>query len=397
MSALVCAFVVRPARRTKLLMRRLSVFVCLDNRLTLLFGSCESRFSAVCAEVCHGGTDNVQMGPEKESAELPGAKDSEGSLRQRAYRCLESGHAQGRIGMVDAALVLLIVLNVAAVLLASMGDIDAQYATQFRWFEIFSVSVFTIEYLLRLWVCVESNGLQIGESAKRFRYALTPMALIDLAAVLPFYLAFFGLLGPADARLLRVLRLLRLFKLTRYADSISLLFQVLRENATNFAAAFGVLLVVMVFAASGMYLIEHDVQPDVFGSIPSAMWWAFVTLTTVGYGDVTPVTPLGKFFGAGITVVSIGIVALPAGLLASSFSARLLQNSEAYRGAADEVVADGVITEEERKTLEEKRRQLGLGEDLAEDILEEERARRDSETVFGICPTCGQGLKGPGG
>jgi voltage-gated potassium channel len=318
-------------------------------------------------------------------------------LRQTVFRLLERSRGARDVShYIDGCLVILILLNVAAVLLESMESVRAAFASEFRLFEIFSVAVFSIEYLLRLWSCVEATDQNAGQSdsAVRFRYAISPMAVIDLLAVLPFYLGGLGFLGSADTRVLRVLRLLRLFKLTRYADSISLFLQVLRENATNFAAAFGILLVVMVLAASGMYLIEREVQPEAFGSIPSAMWWAFVTLTTVGYGDVTPVTPLGKFFGAGITVVSIGIVALPAGLLASSFSARLRHSAESYREAADVAMADGVVTEEERDFLEQKRRELGIGEDLAEDILQEEETRR-MRGLSERCPTCGQQLDDP--
>jgi voltage-gated potassium channel len=223
----------------------------------------------------------------------------------------------------------------------------------------------------------------------RLRYAVSAGAIVDLLAVLPFYLGAFGLLGEADMRVLRVLRvlrLLRLFKLSRYADSMHLFWEVLRENAANFVAALGLLLVVMILAASGIYVLERNAQPEAFGSIPSAMWWAFVTLTTVGYGDVTPVTPVGRAFGAAITVVSIGIVALPAGLLASSFSARLRRNTDVYRGAADVAAADGVITSAEHTMLELKRLELGLGEGLAADILADERMRHGGP---GVCPTCG--------
>lgn len=316
-------------------------------------------------------------------------------MRLIVFRLLErSERAHGASWLVDMFLVILIFINVAAVLLQSVSTIGEAYANEFRVLEVISVAIFSLEYVLRIWSCVEdTSGDPTGSAlGKRLRFAMSPMALIDLCAVLPFYLAAVGLLGPADTRILRVLRLLRLFKLTRYATSISLLGQVLRENAANFVAALGVLLVVMVFAASGMYLLERNVQPEEFGDIPSAMWWAFVTLTTVGYGDVTPVTTLGKVFASAIIAVSIGIVALPAGLLASSFSARLRNNADAYRTVADQAVSDGIITDDERLALDRKRRELGLGEDLAEDILESEQTRRFYHGR-GVCPHCGQHLR----
>ena len=311
--------------------------------------------------------------------------------RRLAFELLErSPDVRGFSRVVDFCLVVVILANVAAVLLESVESVGLAFAEEFRLFEIFSVAVFSIEYLLRMWVCVESDHAASAHSDTRLRlrYAVSPMAIIDLLAVLPFYLGALGLLGAADMRVLRVLRLLRLFKLTRYADSMSLLWRVLRENASNFAAALGVLLIVMILAASGMYLLEREAQPEAFGSVPSAMWWAFATLTTVGYGDVTPITPIGKVFGAAITVVSIGIVALPAGLLASSFSARLRQSAESYRDAADLAAADGIVTEEERRALEQKRRELGLGADLAANILGEEQTRR-MHVISTACPTCG--------
>ena len=313
--------------------------------------------------------------------------------RRILYHLLErSERSRDASWLVDSLLVILIVLNVAAVLLESVTWIGETYASSFRMLELISVIVFTIEYAGRIWVCVEAPQTDSARShsIRRLRYATTPMALIDLIAVLPFYLGAIGLLGATDTRMLRVLRLLRLFKLTRYADSISLLLRVIRENASNFGAALGILLVVMTLAASGMYVIEREVQPEHFGNIPSAMWWAFVTLTTVGYGDVTPVTAVGKVFASTIIVVSIGIVALPAGLLASSFSARLRESAEAYRSEADKAAKDGLITDDERRALEAKRRELGLGEDLADDILEKERTRRFYRGApDSSCPHCG--------
>ena len=292
--------------------------------------------------------------------------------------------------VVDFGLILLIFLNVIAVLLESVESIRLAFEIQFHAFELFSVAVFSVEYALRIWSCVEAEQHKGSRSKSlvRLRYAVSPIALVDLIAVAPFYLGALGLFAPADMRVLRVMRILRLFKLSRYADSMTLFWDVLRENANNFAAAFGVLLIVMILAATGMYVLERDVQPDAFGSIPAAMWWAFVTLTTVGYGDVTPVTSVGKLFGAAITVASIGIVALPAGLLASSFSARLRQNTERYRDVADAAIADGIVSPEERALLERRRIELGLGEDLAAEILADEYARWRA-LAPDTCPTCG--------
>jgi voltage-gated potassium channel len=325
--------------------------------------------------------------------EAPETADPVGSrptLRNRIYRLLETGE-QADLGsrLVNAFLVALILSNVMAVILASMDSFAAAYVDSLRAFELISVAVFTAEYLCRVWTSVEEAGAEGRRSPlrTRLRFLASPGALVDLVAVLPFYLVTLGMLAGVDMRILRLLRLVRLLKLARYAGSLSLLAQVLRENARNFSAAIGMLLIVMLLAATGIYLFEREAQPEDFGSIPSAMWWAFATLTTVGYGDVTPITPLGRVFGAAITVVSVGIVALPAGLLASSFSERLRQKSDKYRRLADLAVADGVVTDSESAMLERERRALGIGEDLAATIILDEQDRVVRQAC---CPTCGR-------
>ena len=315
-------------------------------------------------------------------------------LRRRTHEVLELAQNGDDLSrFVDFLLITLILLNVLAVLFESVESVRMRYEAHFLTFELISVVVFSVEYFCRLWTSVEHPRFRKAGSPWRIRarFAISPLAIIDLLAVLPFYLTAVGLLGGLDMRFLRSLRLVRLFKLTRYSQAMTLLLDVLRENARNFAAALGVLLIVMVLAASGIYLFERDAQPEDFGSIPAAMWWAFATLTTVGYGDVTPVTHAGKVFGAMMTVVSIGMVALPAGILASSFSERLRMASQHYRNRADEAWADGVVTEDEHEDLEQTRVNLGLGEDIAEKILAEEE-RRIGELSAGRCPNCGESL-----
>ena len=133
-----------------------------------------------------------------------------------------------------------------------------------------------------------------------------------------------------DKRYLRVVRLLRVFKLSRYSRAMQLLLNVFKEERLSLFAAFSVLFIIMLVAACAMYTLEKDVQPEHFSSIPQAMWWALVTLTTVGYGDVTPVTDLGRLFGGLITIVGIGVVALPADILASGFSEQLSRRRQFF-------------------------------------------------------------------
>jgi voltage-gated potassium channel len=235
---------------------------------------------------------------------------------------LASLHLPPRVaGFLDYSLAALIVLNVAATILQTVVEIDAAYGSELAVFEVFSVVVFSIEYLTRVWFAPRHpSGRFTRPILGRLRFAFTPMALVDLVAILPFYLGFFLKL---DLRFLRALRLVRVFKLSRHSSAMDILLTVLRQEARSFGAALSILLVILILASSGMYLVEHDAQPEAFGSIPAAMWWAVATLTTVGYGDVTPVTVPGKLFGSMVTVVGVGMVALPAGILSSAFSDHL--------------------------------------------------------------------------
>jgi len=218
----------------------------------------------------------------------------------------------------DKSLAILIVLNVLAVIIASVEAIELAYARFFLAFEVFSVAIFTIEYVLRLWTCTVHSRYSrpfIG----RLKYALNPMVIIDFMSFAPFYIATL----PLDLRFLRILRLLRLLrvlKLGRYSTSMSLVARVFRRKWPDLAASLIVLLVMLVLASSLMYYVERDAQPVAFASIPAAMWWGVATFTTVGYGDVYPQTTLGKLLGSVIAVLGIAFFALPAGILASGFS-----------------------------------------------------------------------------
>ncbi len=237
-------------------------------------------------------------------------------------------------------------------------------------------------------MCVEDEQYT-GEPLARLKYAATPLALIDLIAILPFYLTLFFTI---DLRFLRILRLLRIFKLTRYSSAMTMLLDVIREESSSFFAGFFILIVLLVLAASGAYLVEHDVQPDKFGSIPEAMWWAMATLTTVGYGDVTPVTGWGKLFGACVTVIGIGMAALPAGILASGLADHLRRRREVLGWEFRQALEDGVIDEEEEEELERLRKNLGLSRNAAQDIRAQMQKDRASPHPR-FCPRCGEALE----
>ena len=227
---------------------------------------------------------------------------------------------------VDLLLLLLILANVVVVLLESVPAVNAEYGELFLRFEVFSVAVFSVEYLLRLWVCTLDRGYA-GSLRGRLRYAATPMALVDLLAVLPFYLPLLITMDLRMLRLLRLFRLLRLLKVLRYSESLKVFGDVYRMKRSELAMCFMAILFLLVTASAVVFHLEHEAQPEAFSSIPASMWWGVATLTTVGYGDIYPITPAGKFFGSLIALSGIGLFALPAGIIGSGFVVALRRKS----------------------------------------------------------------------
>lgn len=322
--------------------------------------------------------------------------DTSGSLRRTVFRVLETAQDNDRASRIaDICLISLISASVIAVILESVPALEIRYGEAFMIFEAITIAAFSVEYLLRLWSSVEASPTSARRPfLTRLRYAVSFHAVIDLFALLPFYLLVFGLFGTVDMRFLRAFRLLRVLKLTRYSPALNMLFLTFRENSKALAAAFLILVTVMLLAASGMYYFERQSQPTDFGSIPAAMWWAFATLTTVGYGDVTPITVGGKIFGAMITVVGIGMVALPTSILATGYSRQLSQSASDYKQKADEALDDGIIDEEEKRDLESLRIDLGLSKHTASQIMDAGRVRYALEQVGSdnTCPHCQQAI-----
>jgi voltage-gated potassium channel len=242
--------------------------------------------------------------------------------RRKIYEVIEIGHGDSRASRVfDTVIVSLILLNIAAFVAETVPALSAAYGPYFWAFEVFSVAVFSIEYGLRLWTAVEVPFLKRLKPWKaRLKLALRPALLIDLAAILPFFL---GMFLSIDLRVLRALRLLRFFKLSRYSPAMHTLLRVLVNEQRALIGAGLLLLTVVLFASTGIYYLEGRLQPDKFGSVPDAAWWAIATLTTVGYGDVAPMTPLGKFFGSFVMVTGLCILALPVAIISAGFAQEL--------------------------------------------------------------------------
>lgn len=308
-------------------------------------------------------------------------------MRRYIFLLLDAGHENEPMAKaVDWFLILLISLNVVAVMIESMPGVYEAHQTLFDRFEIFSVIFFTIEYILRVWSAVESENPRHKSPIKgRLRFILTPLVLIDLIVILPFYLgAIFGV----DLRMLRALRLLRAFRLTRYAQSMNLLLRVLRDEAPIISAALFVLLMLISVAASVTYLAEHKAQPEAFASIPHALWWAVVTMTTIGYGDVVPVTLIGRICAAVIGIVSVGMVALPAGILASGFNEALHKRRKQFEQVVDDALQDGVIDASDHEQLRLMQEELGLSSHEAANMLKAGYRKMSAGTE--ICGQCGK-------
>ena len=256
------------------------------------------------------------------------------SLKQRVHDLVEvAPDESGRkhFDWFDVSLAVLIVLNVVAVMLETVASLEQRYHHAFTAFEVFSVVVFTIEYVLRLWACTVEP--EFAHPVKgRLRYATRPLAIIDLLAILPSLLPFFWV-DFRFIRVLRLMRLLRVLKLGHYSEAVTLLGNVLRSRSPELAVMLIVLCMLLVLSSGAMYYAESEAQPDTFSSIPASMWWAVITLTTIGYGDAYPVTAVGKVIGGVIAVMGIGIVALPTAIIATGFAEEVQKRRKAKHGA----------------------------------------------------------------
>ena len=241
------------------------------------------------------------------------------SWRRQVHDILEVGgdaHPAGRV--INAFLITLIFANALAFAAETVDDVAVRYGTYLDAFNVFSVMVFSLEYVLRMWSAVEIPMLsRMPPWRARLRFALRPIMIIDLLAVLPWYLQSFV---SVDLRSLRVFRLFRLLKLVRYSPALQTLGRVIAEEYRALLGALLVILILLLFASTAVYFLERDAQPDKFGSVPAAAWWALATLTTVGYGDVVPITPLGKIVGGIVMLLGVGMIALPVAIIATGFS-----------------------------------------------------------------------------
>lgn len=291
-------------------------------------------------------------------------------LRREVFKLIdEDNKAELKINdWISSTIMFLIVLSILAVIMQSEESLNEKYFSIFYGFEVIAVGIFTLEYLARIYTArLAYPHLSAGRAL--LKYIFSPMAIVDFLAIVPFYIELamssFGLIGMLDLRFIRVLRLMRLlriFKLNRYSSSMKLIGEVLKEEKEKLFITIFMTIILLVLASALVFTVEHNAQPEDFPNIYASMWWAIATLTTVGYGDVFPITALGKILAGVIAVLGIGLVALPTGILSGSFVQ--------------------AINEEKEREKVRKEKYGEMTDSELEDIMEENHVRC-------TCPNCG--------
>ena len=242
-----------------------------------------------------------------------------GRARLRTYEILDAAKPGDRASAVfDTFIMTLIVANVVVLIIETVESARIAAPDFFKWFDDISVTIFTIEYVLRIWSCT-ADPTHRRPVVGRIHFGLRPLPLIDLLAILPYYLPGLGGIDLRTLRVFRLFRLARIFRFERYAIALSIILTVLKDRRAELGTAFAFLLSIHLLASIAMYYAERGDPDTQIHSIPEAMWWSVITLTTVGYGDITPVTILGKVFGGIIAVLGIAMFALPTAILGGAF------------------------------------------------------------------------------
>ncbi len=294
------------------------------------------------------------------------------SLRSKVHALLEPTERSGKLHMyVDNFIVLWVFVSILAVVLESVQSIGQVLAFEFVVIDAMAFGIFTLEYVAR-WYAAPENPAYKRKYWPRFHHFKAGQNIIDLLAILPFLLEYF-IATALDLRFLRIFRLMRLLKLTRYTSATQTLYQVVRrEWQVIFASVFVMILLVVLTASLG-YLFEHDAQPDKFENIPQSIYWAVVTLASVGYGDISPITPMGRALTVILALVGIGIFAIPAGLLASAFTDQLRIDREAFKKTLLEALERGELDPKARETIAKETARLHLSVDDIKRLTQEAR------------------------
>jgi len=318
------------------------------------------------------------------------------TLREKTFQLLESDYRQSLFSKwVNLFLILLIVSNVVAAIFSSDDYYHERYLQEFALFENISLSIFCVEYLLRMWCNVEAKSYQgLSTTKARLRYFFSPMALIDLIAILPFLIAMFINIDLRSLRLLRLLRVLRLLKLNHYFKGFDIFITVVVKELKSMTSVMMVMVFLIIIAASLMHAIEGHIQPEAFGSILTSLWWSVVTMTTVGYGDIVPITAAGKIIATFIMLIGVGLVALPAGMLAARFGEELRERKKNLNAHIKDALKDGYIDKDEYQSLARLADKLDINSDEFKRSIHRLKQGHHNELLtekeHKTCPHCGK-------
>lgn len=298
------------------------------------------------------------------------------TFRQRVHALVFPSPYGGQLHhYYDLFIVVWVLISVLAVILESVDSIYYNLAVEFVILDAVAVLVFSFEYLMRLYSCVEEPRFQ-RTIVGRLGYATQPVSIIDFLAIIPFFLEVF-LHHLIDLRFLRSFRLMRLFKLARYTGSTNTLFTIIRREAPILATSAFTLMLLVVLVASLGYLFEHEAQPEKFENIPTSIYWAVITLASVGYGDISPITPMGRFMTTLMALIGLGLFAIPASILSSAFTQELQSQRQAVENQVFEMLADGILSEEELIEVRALARKMNMSEEQLDILID--KAKRESE------------------
>ena len=307
------------------------------------------------------------------------------TFRQKMHALVFPSEYGGELHhMFDTFIVIWVIISVLAVIFESVHSIHYLLNLEFLILDAIAVSIFTVEYCLRLYCCVEEPGYQRAV-AGRLKLAKSTSSIIDLLAIAPFFLEVF-LHHLFDLRFMRVFRLLRLLKLTRYTGATQSLSKVVAREWPVMAASAFIMLLLVVMTASLGYLFEHEAQPEKFENIPQSIYWAVITLASVGYGDISPVTPAGRAMTIVLALIGIGIFAIPAALLSSAFSDQLKMDREALVNKLYEMLSDGNIDESEAEYIKHEAKRLHLSDEEVRVLIEKAKRERELMDDVSVLP-----------
>ncbi len=293
-------------------------------------------------------------------------------IRLRTMQILDKGDVDDKPSLwCDRLITLVILLSVTEIILESVDSIGSVYGAQLAMFETFSVAFFTLEFLLRLW----SNGARHSDSDWKGRkdYIFSFHGLVDIISILPFYLQ--AIFPGADLRVLRLLRLTRLLKLSHYSTAIEDLASAIYAERRSFGAVVYLLSIAIVASSTLMYYAEAAVQPEKLASIPHAIYWSVITLTTVGYGDISPITPVGKAIAIVTAFLGIATLAIFSGIVATSFANQLARKKVLYEQQLRDALSDGFVEEREKQLLTKLQSEFGLSDEVVAEISNQVKRR----------------------